>query len=113
MSNSWFGFRRTSRSRKKNAQARHSHRRTLGIESLESRQYLSASPGVATPDDMAVIPAGSVTPLNTSGPTGMTPTEIRAAYGISSVSYSGGVAANGAGETIAIVDAYDDPTIAN
>jgi subtilase family serine protease len=37
----------------------------------------------------------------------MTPAEIRTAYGINSL------AGNGAGQTIAIVDAYDDPTIAS
>ena len=52
-------------------------------------------------------------PQTTSGPTGMTPAEIRSAYGFNSVTFSGGVAGNGAGTTIAIVDAYDDPNIAN
>src|SRR5580700_9909152 len=42
----------------------------------------------------------------------MTPTSIRAAYGFSQVSF-GATAANGAGETIAIVDAYNQPNIAS
>ena len=44
-------------------------------------------------------PAASSSPPSSA----LTPTQIRAAYG---------VAGTGAGETIAIVDAYDDPSIA-
>jgi hypothetical protein len=40
------------------------------------------------------------------GPVGYTPAQIRHAYGFDQI------ANNGAGQTIAIVDAYDDPTIA-
>ncbi|MBX9653019.1 S53 family peptidase [bacterium] len=48
----------------------------------------------------------------TAGPTGMTPTQVRHAYGIDQITFSSGtVAGNGAGMTIAIVDAYDDPNI--
>ena len=42
----------------------------------------------------------------------MTPTQIRHAYGIDSITFNG-VAGDGTGTTIAIVDAYDDPNIAN
>jgi len=87
--------------------------RRLSVESLESRQMLSASSPteIVTPDHMTTTLAGAA-PLDTSGPTGMTPTEIKSAYGINAVSF-GSTAANGAGTTIAIVDAYDDPNIAN
>ena len=54
---------------------------------------------------------GGVSPMSTAAPTGMTPTQIRQAYGFNTVSF-GSTAANGAGTTIAIVDAYDDPNIA-
>jgi hypothetical protein len=50
-------------------------------------------------------------PLSTSGPTGYTPAQVRHAYGFDQV-WFGGVAGTGAGQTIAIVDAYDDPNIA-
>jgi subtilase family serine protease len=40
-----------------------------------------------------------------------TPTSLRSLYGINSLAY-GATAANGAGQTIAIVTAYDDPNIA-
>ncbi len=43
---------------------------------------------------------------------GYTPAEIRAAYGFNNVSF-GSTTANGAGQTIAIVDAYNDPNIAS
>ena len=45
-----------------------------------------------------------------SGITGYTPAQIRTAYGFNSLSY-GSTAANGAGQTIAIIDAYNDPNI--
>jgi subtilase family serine protease len=45
-----------------------------------------------------------VRPTVTSSPTGLSPAAIKAAYGFSTS------AAAGAGKTIAIVDAYDDPT---
>jgi hypothetical protein len=51
-------------------------------------------------------------PQSSAGPTGMTPTQIRQAYGFNSVSF-GTQAADGTGTTIAIVDAYDDPSIAS
>ena len=40
----------------------------------------------------------------------MTPAQIRTAYGISSITV-GSITGNGAGQTIAIIDAYDDPNI--
>jgi subtilase family serine protease len=49
-----------------------------------------------------VVTDASGKPLATSGPSGYGPTDIRAAYGLGS--------ASGSGRTVAIVDAYDDPT---
>ena len=46
-------------------------------------------------------------PLATAAPAGYSPAQMRAAYGFNRL------AATGAGQTIAIVDAYDDPTIAS
>ncbi len=88
----------------------------LDVEILEQRQLLTAV-GQAVPlyEELSTITAkGTVVPLATSGPTGYTPAEIRHAYGFDQLSFnSGAVAANGSGETIAIVDAYDDPNIAS
>jgi subtilase family serine protease len=68
----------------------------LSAEQLDDRVLLSVSVSdtlVFTPD------AGSATPG------GYTPAQIANAYGLNDVSL------NGAGETIAIVDAYDDPDL--
>ncbi len=80
--------------------------RRLNIESLEIRQVLSASLGTEVSPNLLLIDS----PLATSGPTGMTPTQIKAAYGFSSIKF-GNVVGDGSGETIAIVDAYNDPNI--
>ena len=97
-------------------------------ESLESRLLLSAdslsgmtaSPvaiiRTLTPAQVAAIPSGytlnipSVTVQGGNSPDlsgGYTPAQIRHAYGIDQLSETG------AGQTIAIVDAYDDPSIAS
>ena len=55
---------------------------------------------------------GGVSPMSSAAPTGMTPTQITQAYGFNTLSF-GATTANGAGQTIAIVDAYDDPNIAS
>lgn len=51
-------------------------------------------------------PAGSPTPLSSS----FTPVQIAEAYAINTVSFNG-IVGNGAGQTIAIIDAYDDPDL--
>jgi hypothetical protein len=44
----------------------------------------------------------------------LTPQQVQAAYGINRIAFSGGtVSGNGAGQTIAIVDAYNDPNISS
>ena len=48
----------------------------------------------------------------TSGATGMSPAEIRNAYAFNQIQFNG-VSGDGSGQTIAIVDAYDDPNIAS
>ncbi len=46
-------------------------------------------------------------------PSGLSPAQVRQAYGFNQITFNNGaVVGNGAGETIAIVDAYDDPSIA-
>jgi hypothetical protein len=78
------------------------------VEWLERRELLS----VAQPFHVILPSGGRAAPLSTAGPTGMTPTMIRHAYGFDQIALPGGVAADGSGTTIAIVDAYDDPNIA-
>lgn len=76
------------------------------VEALEGRDL----PTTFAPGYVGQL-AGRAVPHSTPGPTGYTPTQVRHAYGFDQISF-GGVAGDGAGQTIAIVDAYDDPTIA-
>lgn len=83
------------------------------MEILELRQVLSADPtGFAVPEYVVVDNLVDASPLATSGPTGLTPQQIRHAYGFDQVSFNG-IVGDGTGTTIAIVDAYDDPNIAS
>ncbi len=86
------------------------NRRLLRIEPLEQRALLSAT---AVFDLLVYNPirvgGSTASPANTS-PTGYTPAQIQTAYGIGSISL-GGVSGTGAGQTIAIIDAYNDPDI--
>ena len=64
----------------------------FGLLPLEAREFLSANP------------------------TGLSPTQVQHAYGFDQAVFASDgktIKADGAGQTIAIVDAYDDPTIAN
>jgi hypothetical protein len=74
------------------------------VEGLESRQLLSAS-GVVVHPDMTVLPAAA-----SGSVSGYTPTQIRHAYGFDKVKFNG-VVGSGAGQTIAIVDAFRDANI--
>jgi hypothetical protein len=86
----------------------------LRLELLEDRTLLSGfAQSLANPGYIIYHPSGSAGPLGTSGPTGTTPTQIRHAYGFDQISFPGASKADGSGTTIAIVDAYDDPNIAN
>jgi subtilase family serine protease len=76
-------------------------RARLHLEPLEDRLVMSSLPA---------IPSVEVTPNMwfpppPPAPTGYSPSQIRHAYGFDQLPY------NGAGQTIAIVDAYDDPYI--
>ena len=75
--------------------------RPLRIESLEARRLLSAAPAATS-----VVAVPAYIPAAVAGPAGFSPAQIRAAYGFNAT------ALNGAGTTIAIVNAYDDPNIA-
>ena len=70
------------------------------------RALLSTAPMLAHPTFQFEPSVSETTP-----PTGAyTPAQIQQAYGFNSISFNG-VAGTGSGETIAIVDAYDDPNI--
>ncbi len=80
----------------------------FALESLESRRMLSASI-----HSLTAQPSLHVEPFVTSTtPHGYTPLQVRHAYGFDQITFSGGTLnGDGKGQTIAIVDAYDDPNI--
>ncbi len=90
--------------------ARVSWRSGSMVESLEERVFLSHVP-TATPDFLLYHNHGSSHPYASTSVVGLTAAKVRTAYGIDSVSFNG-VVGNGAGQTIAIIDAYDAPNIA-
>jgi hypothetical protein len=114
---SWWNHLRDLLSR--TARRRPLRRSALRFEVLEDRLVPSslplhpslASAGVATPRYTLFRPHGAAAPLGSPGPVGLNPTQVRHAYGIDQVTF-GSVRGDGSGQTIAIVDAYDDPTIA-
>ena len=78
--------------------------RSLFFECLETRQLLSATTGdasAATPDEIVADTLGS-------SQVGFSPSQILNAYGFNQLSF-GSTPADGSGETIAIVDAYNNP----
>ncbi|MGO9151709.1 S53 family peptidase, partial [Mycobacterium sp.] len=75
------------------------------IDDLEPRALLSTASLSAHPTFQVRSLAGGGGP---SAP--YTPAQIQQAYGFNSITFNG-VAGTGSGETIAIVDAYDDPNI--
>ncbi|HEV2970711.1 MAG TPA: S53 family peptidase [Pirellulales bacterium] len=89
---------------------RNQRRIRLGVEQLEDRDLLAAG-SAASPQYVVIHPAS----VNNPDPIGYTPAQIRAAYGFDQVSFTdlhgAPVAATGAGQTIAIIDAYSDPNI--
>src|SRR6516165_1732510 len=69
---------------------------------------------VAHPTFVPLASGGSATPLDTPGPTGYSPAQIRHAYGFDQITFNNGtVAGDGTGTTIAIIDAMDQPNIAS
>jgi subtilase family serine protease len=78
------------------------------VEALESRQMLSA---VATPTFVIEgHAAAGIRPAVSPGVAPIDPAQMDAAYGVNAISFNGTVG-SGAGQTIAIVDAYNDPNI--
>src|ERR1700678_203101 len=83
-------------------------------EALEGRQMLSAAAamtGFATPTFVVMgHPNAAIKPARAAGTAPIDPAQMDAAYGVSQISFNG-TAGTGAGQTIAIVDAYNDPDI--
>ena len=76
------------------------HSRRPRLEPLEDRTLLATTTPLDYNDS-----AGSTFPL------GLTPAQIANAYGFDDIYFQGGVAGDGTGQTIAIVDPYSDPNI--
>ena len=99
--------------------------RALRFEPLEGRTLLSVAP--LLPANWQAQPMSEVQLLNTSdaggssSPYGLTPNQVRGAYGLGTYTSGvlsngisfGGINGDGTGQTIAIVDAYDDPYAAS
>jgi hypothetical protein len=71
----------------------------------------SLPPGVATPRYTLFRPHGSATPPSSPGPVGLSPAQVRHAYGVDQVTF-GSVVGDGTGQTIAIIDVGNDPNSA-
>jgi len=69
------------------------------FEPLEKRCLFSVAQPLTT-----ALPAGSASPV------GLTPAQIKHAYGFDQIKF-GGVTGDGAGQTIAIISAYDNPRL--
>ncbi len=108
----WKFLRSSPRGPQANRRKRRATRISLPCESLEFRQLLSVG-GSSTPiDQITAQTAIQVIPFVSSGPSGYSPQQIQTAYGVNQITFSSGtVSGSGAGQTIAIIDAYNDPNI--
>src|SRR5437764_5594274 len=98
-------------------------RRNTAVESLESRRLLSSAVSAATTaaatgaaanplDAIIAEPSLTLSPSASSGVAGLSPAQVKKAYGFDTVNFSG-VKGDGTGQTIAIVGAYNAPNILN
>src|SRR5437764_8196505 len=76
----------------------------LRLQLLERREV----PAVLNP--LYKIHSSDNNPAGSPAPVGLTPTQIRHAYGIDTILF-GAVTGDGTGQTIAIIDAFDDPAM--
>jgi subtilisin-like proprotein convertase family protein len=87
----------------------HKYQSRLRFEVLEDR---CVPAGVASYDYIVEPLNGGAAPLGSPGVVGLTPSQIRTAYGFNAVNF-GGIVGDGTGQTIAIIDAYDNPKFVN
>ena len=80
------------------------------MEPLETRRLLAASVPVMHSDAIFLHTADTTT--SASQVQGYSPSQISDAYGFNQIKLSGGATPDGTGQTIAIVDAFNDPKIA-
>ena len=86
-------------------------RARLALEQLEDR----AVPSHLVTPGCHLVPSGTVLPSGGSGqPAGFSPAMISQAYGFNQITFNNGtVKGDGSGQTIAIIDGYDQPNIAS
>src|SRR5262249_21455827 len=87
-------------------------RRLPSLEWLDTRELVTS----ATPLCVLNLPQGTAAAMAGAGPSGYTPSQISQAYGFNQIAFTKNgstIPGNGQGQTIAIVDAYDDPNIAS
>jgi hypothetical protein len=78
------------------------------LQPLPTQELTTTSVGVA-------VPVGEASPAGGPGqPVGFSPSQISQAYGFNQITFNNGtVKGDGSGQTIAIVDAYNQPNIAS
>ncbi|MDB5356975.1 MAG: peptidase and in kexin sedolisin [Phycisphaerales bacterium] len=96
-------------SRRKKSAKRRPVQPCVVIEMMEARQLLSAAVDATMHSNAVYLHSSAAT--STSSIQGYTPAQIRTAYDFSQITFPSGTSADGAGQTIAIVDAYNDPNI--
>ena len=80
---------------------------TIALQTNYEEYHVPGSyPAWLTPGPQGVLPQDN----GSTGPYGYTPSQIRAAYGVSGITF-GSTTGDGTGQTIAIVDAYDNPDL--
>src|ERR1700733_6943690 len=87
-------------------------RRTLHtFEALEERTLLSVQFPTPKPPIIIIHPDGGGGNSPSFTPQGYGPDQVRGAYSVNNVVFNGGIQGTGAGQTIAIVDAFNQPNI--
>ncbi len=78
------------------------------FEALEARQLMSSTSDlIAVPLGIVASPAATF-PTGNSAPPGFSAAQIRHAYGVDSIKFAG-ITGDGSGQTIAVINAYDNP----
>jgi subtilase family serine protease len=109
-----WSFFRASRRGGPGARARRAHRFAPACDPMDDRLLLSADAASASLAQITATPSLDVLSVTSTSPSGYSPAQIRAAYGIDAITFSNGtITGDGAGQTIAIIDAYSDPNIAS
>ncbi len=83
-------------------------RSVLCLERLEDRTV----PTVVSPTALLLASGGAVPTAGSGLPAGLSPAQVRHAYGFDQIAF-GSVQGDGSGQTIAIVDAFNQPNIAS